>query len=439
MTQCLIRGAEIDGRDHMSVRCVDGFVAEIGRLEPRPSEFVINADGGLLIPGLHDHHLHLYSLAASLQSVRCGPPEVHDEPALIEALSQPGDGWLRGVGYHESVAGEIDRAWLDRHVPTRPVRVQHRSGRLWILNGRALQAMGIDDVPDGRLYDQDVMLRRLRQPPDIARASAVLARYGVTGVTDMTPSNDEPDHYAVLTARGALTQSCTVAGCCVAGIPIRKFHLHDVELPPLDELIRDIRQAHSAGQTIAVHCVTEVGLVFTLAAIREAGALPGDRIEHASVCPQALVEQIAELGVTVVTQPNFVAERGDAYASDLPRDELDDLYRLKSFDDAGVPLAAGTDAPFGDPNPWAAMAAATRRTTPDGRVLGANEIVTPERALALFLGEPHAPHKPRQLTVGMPADLCVLDRPWSQAKSALAEVTVQHTLFAGTLWADEDG
>ena len=34
--------------------------------------------------------------------------------------------WLRGTGYHESVAGELDRHALDRWVPARPVRVQHR-------------------------------------------------------------------------------------------------------------------------------------------------------------------------------------------------------------------------------------------------------------------------------------------------------------------------
>ena len=36
-------------------------------LRPRPGEQVIEADGAALLPGLHDHHLHLASLAAALE------------------------------------------------------------------------------------------------------------------------------------------------------------------------------------------------------------------------------------------------------------------------------------------------------------------------------------------------------------------------------------
>ena len=54
--------------------------------------------------------------------------------ALAEALHRaPGEGWLRGIGYHDGIADRIDRTWLDRHGPDRPIRIQHRGGRMWIL------------------------------------------------------------------------------------------------------------------------------------------------------------------------------------------------------------------------------------------------------------------------------------------------------------------
>ena len=57
---------------------------------------------------------------------------------LAAALNRPGQGWVRGIGYHESVAGMLDAADLDTMVDHRPVRIQHRSGRMWFLNSAGL-------------------------------------------------------------------------------------------------------------------------------------------------------------------------------------------------------------------------------------------------------------------------------------------------------------
>ncbi|HET9629198.1 MAG TPA: amidohydrolase family protein, partial [Novosphingobium sp.] len=201
----LIRRAEIDGytreRRLADLRLVDGRIAAIGQLEPAPGETVIDAAGGAVLPGLHDHHLHLFALAAARASVFCGPPEVVDEAGLAARLvAAPGAGWLRGIGYHESVAGDIDRVWLDRFGPERPVRVQHRGGRRWILNSRALEILLAGqacwpaelDAARGHLDDGDgwIRTRLAGQFPDLGDVSRELASYGITGVTEMTPAND---------------------------------------------------------------------------------------------------------------------------------------------------------------------------------------------------------------------------------------------------------
>ena len=54
---------------------------------------------------------------------------------LHQASPRP-DGWIRAVGYHDSVAGEIVLGWTSFAAHTG--RVQHRSGALWILNSAAL-------------------------------------------------------------------------------------------------------------------------------------------------------------------------------------------------------------------------------------------------------------------------------------------------------------
>ena len=92
-------------------------------------------------------------------------------------------------------------------------------------------------------------------------------------------------------------------------------------------------------------------------------ALTALGVEHAAVAPPDVASRLAKLSLTVVTQPNFVRERGDAYLADVEPRDRPWLYRGRGLLEASVPLGGGTDAPFGDPDPWAAMRAAVDRRT----------------------------------------------------------------------------
>jgi predicted amidohydrolase YtcJ len=457
----LITRAQLEDGEVRDVRIERGLVAAIGTLEPQPDEVVIAAEGGLLLPGLHDHHIHAAALAASLTSVRCGPPEIADADAFAAVLrAAPGGGWLRGTGYHESVAGLLDAARLDAITADRPVRVQHRSGRMWFLNSAALDILFADHAPPpglqredgrftGRLFDEDAWMKQAlgSRPPCLAAVGAILARVGVTGLTDMSPANDAviARHFAAQGADGSLPQRVLLAGLMdltqadMAGavrLGPAKLHLHEAELPDFDDAVAFIRTAHARSRSVAVHCATEVELVFTLAAFDAAGAQPGDRIEHASVAPNSAVDEIARLGLAVVSQPHFVAERGDVYRTDVEPELQPLLYRLSAFRDAGVTLAAGSDAPFGGPDPWAAMAAAVSRRTRDGALIGEAEALTPEQALDLYLRAPEALGQRRRVAVGAAADLCLIDRPWARAREALAAVRVRAAWVDGRMIFD---
>ncbi|HEX6567820.1 MAG TPA: amidohydrolase family protein, partial [Acidimicrobiales bacterium] len=155
-----------------------------------------------------------------------------------------------------------------------------------------------------------------------------------------------------------------------------------------------------------------------------AGARPGDRVEHGAVVPPELRPALARHGLTVVTQPGFIAERGDDYARDVDPDDLPVLYPCRSLLDDGIPVALSTDAPYGDADPWRAVAAAARRTTPGGTLLGPGERLPPRRALTLFTGDPHRPGgPPRTVARGSPADLCLLDVPLAAALAAVVEAS----------------
>lgn len=456
----LIRDAEVTGK-RCDVRLDGARIAAMGALVHRPGERVIEARGGALLPGLHDHHIHLAALAAQRSSVFCGPPQVTDEESLARALDiagtgWPETGWLRAIGFHEIATGGIlpDARMLDRLVPDRPLRLQHRTGRMWLLNSRALDELLAAAAPPpglereggrftGRLFDEDAWLQRALQslPPDLGAVSAELARHGVTGVTDMSPRNDAAiaRHVAQQRADGRLLQSAVLAGSLALAEASQddwrlgplKLHLHEAALPDFDETLARVHAGHAQGRAVAVHCVTEVELVFTLALLEAAGAIPGDRIEHVSVASPELVVRMAALGLHACVQPHFIAERGDRYLADVEPRHHPDLYRLRTLSGAGIAMAGGSDAPYGSADPWRAMAAAVSRSTPSGTVIGPGEALTRDEALALYLADPLDLSRPRRIAPGETADLCLLDRPWPQARLDRRDVVA--TIAAGRL------
>lgn len=430
----LLRRAEVAG-ESLDVSVRGGMITGIGRgLAPEAGDTVIECAGGALLPGLHDHHLHLLSAAAGTASLRVGPSEVSDAASLervlgVAAAAAARDTWIRAVGYHESVAGELDRERLDSIVAANPVRVQHRSGALWMLNSKALEALGIRSHT-GRLYGADEVIRQRLprlEPPDLATVGGRLASYGVTGVTDATPSADLSSIEAIgrAVAAGVLRQRVVVTGGTplaaaepVAGVewgPV-KIVIADHDLPDPLEVAQAIDTAHRRGRSVAVHCVTAVALAMALAAWAERGVLQGDRVEHGSVIPREAAERLAEMGVGVVTQPGFVSERGDQYLTDVDPADLGDLYRCASLLELGIEVGGSTDAPFGNPDPWLAVRAAIERRTSSGIVLGRTERLGRQRALELFLSPLERPGgPPRRVALSGTADLCLLDAPLSEA------------------------
>jgi predicted amidohydrolase YtcJ len=448
LNDLLIRDVEIDGR-RCDVRIADGSIAEIGPgLDRGGAE--LDGRGGALIPGLVDHHIHLLATAAARASVSLedvvGPAE------LAGRLRVPGDGWLRATGFHEHRGGALDRKTLDRIAPGRPVRVQHQTGSVWFLNSVALGRLDLADAPPGvdpvtgRIERADDWLRRQvgQIVPDIAPIARELATAGVTGITDASVTNDEASAalFADAQASGALPQKVMM----MSGAPITrhqddmlrigpvKILLDDHNLPPLDAIVARIAEARRQRRRVAVHCVTAGELALTLAAFEEAGSLPGDRIEHGGVIPEASIAVVAALGLTVVTQSAFPCKRGDRYLAEVERHEQGDLYRCASLIAAGIAVAGSSDGPYATIDPWAAMRAAVSRRTVSGRPIGVEEAIAPARALGLYLGsfaDPGGARRP--IAVGAPADLCLLHGPIDAALTALSRDCVAATIVAGRL------
>jgi len=456
----LVRDVRVGSNAPRDVRIAAGRIVEIG-VGLRATTSVLEGRGGALLPGLHDHHIHLLALAAQLRSLAVGPDRISTAAQFAARLQEacrnaaPG-AWVRATGYDDSVAGPLDRYLLDRSAPHHPVRVQYRTGTLWVLNSAALARVlpegdlppcverDAAGVPTGRIWHGDTWMRSriVSDPPALGPVGALLARAGVTGVTDTSVSTGAAEAALLAAAHrsGALPQRlCLMSGGELAA-PVDgafavgpvKIHLHEAQLPELEQVVASIRQARLSSRRVAFHCVTAAELAFALAALDEAGVLHGDRIEHGAVVDAAAAQELAARGLTVVTQPSFIAERGDRYRRDVAVEDRDCLYPCASLLRAGVAVAGSTDAPYARPDPWAAMAAAQHRRTRLGRFLGEQEAVDPGTALALFLGSLDNPGgPPRQIARGADADLCLLHVPLEEALRRPDSRHVRATVIAG--------
>ncbi len=135
----LVVNAEIGGRPGLGVRVSAEEILEVGGgLAPRRGEAVLDAVGGAVIPGLHDHHVHLRGLLAARLSVdvsAAADPAAFDRMVAVAAAGAAPGGWLRVTGWSETSAGPLDRRRMDGLTGAVPARVQHRSGAMWVGGG----------------------------------------------------------------------------------------------------------------------------------------------------------------------------------------------------------------------------------------------------------------------------------------------------------------
>ena len=126
--------------------------------------------------------------------------------------------------------------------------------------------------------------------------------------------------------------------------------------PDLAELLG---RATAAGLDVAVHAIGDAAMGSALTAIERVGARGS--IEHAQLVGAADPARMARLGIAASVQPAHLWDDRDVTMQCWP-DRSDRVYAFRSFLDAGVTLALGSDAPVSPLDPWLAIAAAVHRT-----------------------------------------------------------------------------
>ncbi len=144
---------------------------------------------------------------------------------------------------------------------------------------------------------------------------------------------------------------------------------HGVLTVEPDALVADVRRAAAGGIAVAIHAIGDRAVRVSLDAIEAARDVSGGlrhRLEHVQLVRDADVARFARLGVVASMQPiHATSDRDIADEHWGKRCRLG--YPWKTFAEAGVTLAFGSDAPVEPIEPLTGIYAAVARKRPGDR------------------------------------------------------------------------
>jgi hypothetical protein len=207
-----------------------------------------------------------------------------------------------------------------------------------------------------------------------------------------------------------------------------------------EELYSYAHKAHEADWQIGIHANGDVAIDTVLRLYerlqRERPRRdPRFRIEHCTVVNDSLVERIRALGAIPTPFSAYVYFHGEKMR-EYGEERLGRMFALRSFLDAGIPVAPGSDYPPGPFEPMMALQSGVTRTDSNGKVWGARQRISVEEALRVAtLHGAYASFEEQvkgSIECGKLADLVVLGLdPTREDPKALINIPVERTMVGG--------
>jgi predicted amidohydrolase YtcJ len=208
-----------------------------------------------------------------------------------------------------------------------------------------------------------------------------------------------------------------------------------------DRLTGLIRWVHDLGWSIDTHtCGDEAQqtVVRAYAAAQEANPKPRlrHRVHHAYFPTAETLRLMARHKIPAVVSNPFIVNLGESFVASLGEERAARAMPMRTYLDAGIPLAGSSDSSVSDYNPWVGMYGAVTRTTVAGRVLGREERISVLEALRSYtIGGAYATGLERikgSIEPGKMADLVLLPHdPLSIAAEELRETKPLATMVGG--------
>ena len=216
------------------------------------------------------------------------------------------------------------------------------------------------------------------------------------------------------------------------------------EMQPLEAMRTRLIGADRAGLQLCIHAIGDQAISIVLDLFEDVLKANGPRdrrwrIEHAQHVAPKDFARFAKLGVIASVQPYHAIDDGRWAEARIGRERARTTYAFRSFLDAGVRLALGTDWYVAPVDPMQTLYAAVTRATLDGRHPGGwvpEQKITLEEALRAYTaGAAYAEFQEKDkgtLAPGRLADLVILDAdPFAIAPERIRDVAVETTIAGG--------
>jgi len=235
----------------------------------------------------------------------------------------------------------------------------------------------------------------------------------------------------------------TMGAVRLAGVKVMVDEAVGGVFPDFDQLEGVVMSAHVAGFQVALHAVEGRPLeaaVKVLASVLLKAPRFGHRhrIEHCSLCPPEVRRHLKGLGLVVVSQPGFIYQNGERYLHTVAKRAIPHLYPFGALFRDGIIVAASSDSPAGPTSPLTGISAAVTRKAGNGQIVGIEQVVEPEQALAMYTRNAayvtFSDGTLGDLASGKLADLVVLsDDPLSCHKERIKDIRVEMTMVDGRI------
>ena len=185
------------------------------------------------------------------------------------------------------------------------------------------------------------------------------------------------------------------------------------------DLSRNVAWCHERGWSVDCHACGDrmielVARAYAAALDARPDATIRHRIHHAYLPTAAALELMRAYRIPALATIPFIHNLGESFVTSLGEQRAARIMPLRTYLDAGVPLALGSDAPVTAHNPFVGIYSAVTRKTVYGRQLGAEECISREEALRAYTLDAawvtFEDEIKGSIAPGKLADLVVLDR-----------------------------
>lgn len=162
------------------------------------------------------------------------------------------------------------------------------------------------------------------------------------------------------------------------------------------------------------------------------------RIHHGYFPTGETLELMSEFRFPALATIPFLTNLGESFVASVGEERAARTMPLRTYLDAGVPLALSSDSPVTTYNPFVGIYSAVTRKTVYGRELGPDERISREAALRLYTATSawvtFEDDIKGTLTPGKRADVAALDRDlFGVAEEEIKEITSDLTLLDGDI------